>query len=115
MVSPFGNRASNRRACALLKESVEFIEKRGVSKTSYGDEYGSAIRLTSARNLAIALALSGQAAEAIAVVGRSLVAGEQIVSRGDGEGLQGVFAQNLVLHSYLAVGAGLKARSRPLS
>ena len=95
----------------LLKESVEFMEEKDFSKTSYGDEYGSAIRLTSARNLAIALAFSGQAAEALAVVGRSLVAGEQIVSRGDGEGLQGVFAQNLVLHSYLAVGAGLKAEA----
>ncbi len=95
----------------LLRETVEFMEEKDFSKTSYGDAYGSGVRLASARNLAIALAFSGQAAEALAVVGRSLVAGEQIISRGDGEDFQGVFAQNLALHSYLAVGAGMKAEA----
>ena len=65
----------------LLRESVELFETRDFSEFSYGDATGAFARLISARNLAIALALSGQAAEGLGVVGRSLAVGERVIAR----------------------------------
>ena len=90
----------------LLKEAVELFENRDFTEFSYGDGSGAFARLTSARFLAIALGLSGQAAEGLEVVGRSLGVGERIIARHDSRIIRHRFVQNLVLHSYLAFGAG---------
>jgi tetratricopeptide (TPR) repeat protein len=95
----------------LLKESVELSETRDFSEFSYSDATGAFARLISARNLAIALAVSGQAAEGLGVVGRSLAVGERVIARQNSRSVREVFAQNLALHSYLAFGVGRPAEA----
>ena len=95
----------------LLKEAVELFENRDFGESAPGYANGATARLMSARNLAIALALSGQAAEGLEVVGRSLAVGERIIARQDSRVIRRVFVQNLALHSYLAFGAGRPAEA----
>jgi tetratricopeptide (TPR) repeat protein len=95
----------------LLKESVELLETQDFSEFSHGDRTGAAARLISARNLAIALAFSGQAAEGLGVVGQSLALGERVIARQNSRSVREIFAQNLALHSYLASGVGRPAEA----
>jgi eukaryotic-like serine/threonine-protein kinase len=95
----------------LLKESVELCETRDFSEFAYGDATGAFARLISARNLAVALAFSGQAAEGLRVVGRSLAVGERVIARQNSRSVREVFAQSLALHSYLAFGVGSPAEA----